>query len=92
MIWIALYIWSDLWEMKFNTNKCKAIHYGKDNPNIIYSMNNTEFHEVNEGKDLGILFQKDLKFSQHISSKINKSNSILGLIGRYFLIWTVINL
>jgi hypothetical protein len=25
-----------------------------------------------------------LKFSQHISSKINKSNSILGLIGRSF--------
>ena len=53
-------------------------------PNIIYSMNNTELHEVNEEKDLGILFQKDLKFSQHISSKINKSNSILGLIGRSF--------
>ena len=38
----ALYTWSDLWEMKFNTNKCKAIHYGKDNPNIIYTMNNTK--------------------------------------------------
>ena len=30
------------------------------------------------------MFQKDLKLSQHISSKINKPNSTLGLINRTF--------
>ena len=30
------------------------------------------------------MFQKDLKFTQHISSKINKANSTLGLINQTF--------
>ena len=47
-------------------------------------MNNIEIIEEDQEKDLGIVFQKDLKYSQHISSKINKANSILGLIRRSF--------
>ncbi|CAC5382992.1 unnamed protein product [Mytilus coruscus] len=50
----ALYTWSDLWDMKFNVDKCKTMHYGRDNPNHFYTMNDTELQEVNEEKDLGI--------------------------------------
>lgn len=80
----ALYSWSNIWDMKFNVDKCKTVHYGRNNPQHVYTMNNIDLQEVNEEKDLGIIFQNDLKFSQHISGKINKANSILGLISRTF--------
>ncbi|CAG2205822.1 unnamed protein product [Mytilus edulis] len=81
----ALYDWSKLWDMKFNVNKCKQIHYGRNNPENVYTMNNIDIIKDEQEKDLGIIFQNDLKFSQHISSKINKANSILGLINRTFI-------
>ncbi|CAC5382530.1 unnamed protein product [Mytilus coruscus] len=80
----ALYTWSDLWDMKFNVDKCKMMHNGRESSNHVYNMNDTELREVNEEKNLGVLFQNNLKFSQHISSKANKANSILGLINRTF--------
>ena len=40
--------------------------------------------EDEQEKDLGIIFQKDLKFTRHISGKINKANSTLGLISWTF--------
>ncbi|CAC5382676.1 unnamed protein product [Mytilus coruscus] len=80
----ALYNWSKLWDMKCNMDKCKRIHYRKNNPENVYTMNNIHITKDEQEKDLGIIFQKDLKFSQHISSKINKANSILSLINRTF--------
>ena len=43
-------------------------------------MNNKNLTPVEEECDLGVTFSKDLKFSQHISKKINNVNSILALI------------
>ena len=39
---------------------------------------------VNHEKDLGVIFQDDLKFDQHISYAVNKANKILGLVKRSF--------
>ena len=35
-------------------------------------------------KDLGITFQDDLQFTKHLADKVNKANSMLGLIHRSF--------
>ena len=35
-------------------------------------------------KDLGIQFQSNLKFDQHITTIVNKANQLLGLIKRSF--------
>lgn len=45
-------------------------------------INNKNLAPVEEECDLGVTFSTDLKFSQHISKKINKANStsILALI------------
>ena len=32
-------------------------------------------------KDLGVTFQADLSFKNHIADKINKANCMLGIIG-----------
>ena len=60
--------------------KCKVIHYGQNNPESEYVMNNKELESVDEECDLAVSFTRDLKFSQHIAKKINKANSILTLI------------
>jgi len=33
---------------------------------------------------LGVIFQSDMSFKEHIASQINKANSMLGLIKRNF--------
>ncbi|MES9879908.1 MAG: reverse transcriptase family protein [Sedimenticola sp.] len=80
----SLCSWADLWQLRFNVSKCKAIHYGRDNQEHMYSMNSVNLEIVSEEKDLGITFQQNLKFSSHIASKVNKANSMLSLIVRSF--------
>ena len=46
--------------------------------------NIVEITRVEKEKDLGVIFDKDLKFSAHISEKINKANRNLGLINKNF--------
>lgn len=80
----ALCTWADLWQLVFNVMKCKTIHYGRNNQDYQYTMKFEDIESVDEEKDLGVLFQQDLKFSNHISSKVNKANSVLSLILRSF--------
>ncbi len=44
----------------------------------------TQINQVDKEKDLGITFQNNLKFNQHISEKISKANRNLGLIFKTF--------
>ena len=49
--------------------------------------NTVDIKEVEQEKDLGIIFQQDLKFDQHVSMVmmvVNKANRVLGLIKRTF--------
>ena len=68
--------WSNIWQILFHVLKCMVIHYGRGYPECSYY--------VTEEKDLDVLFQKDLKYSSHISQKINKANSMLAIIKRTF--------
>ena len=72
--------WAELWELTFIVLKCKIIHYGLNNSEHEYTMNNQQLKPVEEECDLGVTFSRDLKFSRHIAKKINKANSILALI------------
>ena len=47
-------------------------------------MNFEDIDSPEEEKDLGVIFQQDLKFSNHIATKVNKANSMLSLIVRTF--------
>ena len=81
--------WTTKWLLFFNANKCKVLHIGANNPNFTYKMvdknNNTvDIKVVEQEKDLGVIFQKNLKFDKHISLAVNKANRILGLVKRTF--------
>ena len=73
----------------FNLNKCKVLHLGLNDPQYEYKMadmngNLIDVQKVENEKDLGIIFQSNMKFDQHISMTVNKANKILGLIERTF--------
>ena len=64
------------------------MHAGKNNPEFNYTMKvdnvEVEIAECEEEKDLGVTFDKLLKFDVHIQNSINKANRVLGIIKRSF--------
>ncbi len=80
--------WSTTWQLKFNISKCKTMHLGHHNIRQTYQMGQgnerTNLLQVSSEKDLGVTFQDDLQFSQHIADKVKKANSMLGLVRRSF--------
>ena len=68
--------------MSFNVDKCKVMHVGKRNENHQYIMNNQVLQAVDEEKDLGVIFTKDMKSSKQCTAARNKANRVLGLINR----------
>lgn len=87
---LTLCDWSDDWLLRFNVLKCKYIQYGIVNFVFEYQMrdihgNTTSLLKDSQEKDLGIIFQDNLKFDQHISNAVGRANRILGLIKRSFI-------
>ena len=56
--------WSDTWNMLFNEKKCKVMHFGRNNIQQSYSINNVTLEKSNAEKDVGILVSDDLKPSE----------------------------
>ena len=80
--------WSDKWQLRFNSSKCKVIHLGYNNSKAVYSMNcngsKVVLESSAEEKDLGVWIDDKLKFASHVGHVVAKSNQILGLIKRSF--------
>lgn len=79
--------WSDTWLLKFNPDKCHVLTLGKfENIRYThrYSIYGNELEHVFDEKDLGVRIDSGLNFEEHISEKIKKANSMMGLIRRTF--------
>jgi hypothetical protein len=82
--------WSKKWLLTFHPNKCKSMTIGKQpaSRGTIYKLNypNTvyELEKVDNEKDLGVIIDSDLNFDKHINEKVNKANSMFGMIRRSF--------
>ena len=68
-------LWSKEWFLHFNIDKCNILHFGKNNPNIEYNMEEKLISASRTIKDLGIIFEDDFKFEEHMSKIINNANS-----------------
>ena len=79
--------WSKRWLLEFHPEKCHVLTLGKHH-NIIhahrYTLNGKNLEHVFEEKDLGVVIDSSLSFDEHISTKVKKANSIVGLIRRSF--------
>jgi len=88
----ALKEWSDYWLLKLNINKCNVglLSMSYSNTIIKYkysaSVDNMIFdlERYNKVIDLGVIVDSKLPFSDHITEKVNKAYSILGIIKRNF--------
>ena len=76
--------WADTWKMSFHPDKCKAMHFGKNNKKFIYLMGNNIVNTTTDEKDLGVTVSDDLCWSRHISNCIKKANRTLGMIKHTF--------
>ena len=77
-----LIAWADRWQMEFNSKKCQVMHLGKDNTNFNYEMEGCWLEAVEEGKDLGVVIDRTMKFSKQCLEARNRANRILGFINR----------
>ena len=71
----SLQHWSNKWLLQFHPDKCHVLTLGKfDNIRYThrYSIYEHELEHVFEEKDLGVTFESDLKFDEHISQKLGR--------------------
>ena len=83
----ALGRWSKDWLLQFNLEKCHVLTLGRHQDikhAHRYCLNDQELEHVFQEKDLGVIFDTELKFEEHIAAKVNKANSIIGVIRRSF--------
>jgi hypothetical protein len=80
--------WAIKWRMLFNIEKCRekcilatTITYSMLDPSQSKRVN---LQSTCCERDLGVYLDKELKFSHHITTKVNKANQILGMIRRTF--------
>ena len=83
-----LQLWSDTWHLRFNAEKCKVMHIGKNNEPYGYQMTSkgqcVTLESVRLERDLGVSFDSELKFKEHINTQVVKANRLLALLRRGF--------
>ena len=85
----ALFQWSEDWQMMFNKDKCKVIHFGRKNEHFNYTMGGyapagAVLERSVEEKDLGVLVHESLKPATQCAKVIKKANQVLGQMARSF--------
>ena len=77
--------------MRFHPSKCKVLMVSKFNPPLIdilpfvqfyYTMDNKILDYVSSERDLGVIMNRTLNFTEHANSLYSKANQRLGLLKR----------
>ncbi len=77
--------WADQWQMAFNVSKCHTMHITsprkapKEHP---YVMRGTALTAVNESPYLGVMFNRNMKWTPHIDNIVAKGKRLLGFLRR----------
>jgi hypothetical protein len=66
----SLSLWARLWELEFNIQECKTVHFGKKNEKWQYPISKGDVSRQLIGslaaeRDLGIVVEEELKFHRH---------------------------
>ena len=73
--------------MEMNNNKCSMIFFHKndlsDNKYFLHININKPLDRVSSVRDLGIIIDSNLQFTEHVNIVINKANKQLGFIMRH---------
>ena len=68
--------------MLFNVEECVVMHIGINNKLYSYNMNNATLNAVDMERDLGVIINKNGKFSDQCLMAAKKANCVLGMIIR----------
>ncbi len=71
-------------DLSLQPAKCQAFHLGHGNPSFQYSISGQGILSVESVCDLGVLFDEELKFSQHCTVVARKASSIANMLLRVF--------
>ena len=86
---IRLCEWCKQWLLQFSIQKCKTVQFGNVKHNCIYRMRDSKNTMIDlpiaeEEKDLGVTFEKSLKFNKHVMEVVNRTKKLTGMIKRTF--------
>ena len=72
--------------MNFNVDKCSVlvVNTSQSSLQASYSLDGNPLQISQETKYLGVVIQSDLKFTDHVYTKISKAKRQLGMIKRTF--------
>jgi len=77
--------WCALWQLKLNVSKCLSVRFGLvDRPSLDYSISGTPLQKVTSTRDLGVVFDSKLSFSEHCHKISNKGFSRVNMLLRCF--------
>ena len=63
-----------LYKLTINVDKCSILKFGRNsNSNFIFTINGQPIRTKNSEKDLGIQIDKDLKYHDEASKKVQKA-------------------
>ena len=66
--------WTDDWQIKFNSFKCKVLYQGKKNPKYEYRIDDIIVEESKVEKDLGIYISNDVNWNHYKQKKTWRLN------------------
>lgn len=76
--------WCSLNGMEVNASKCKIIRFNRTRSDIVfdYKLMDKTLEKVTSIRDLGLIVDNKLRFSEHISATIAKAFVVLGFVRR----------
>jgi hypothetical protein len=81
---VCLCAWCDVNKLYLNVRKCKVITFSRAKVQVIcdYSLNGQNLERVSLIRDLGVLMDFKLTFSEHVDLTVSKTRQMLGFIMR----------
>ena len=79
--------WSNTWQLKFNSEKCKVMHIGHSCATEYYvteGSSRKKLQTVQQGKDLGIIVSSNLKSSQQCIKAAATARRVIAMVRRNF--------
>jgi hypothetical protein len=77
-------LWSKMWQLKVNVNKCNVLRIGSNCVFGEYTFNGDIFPRIDQALDLGIVVSENLRFSEYINECTSKAFSRSFLIFKGF--------
>ena len=77
--------WSKEWLLDFNIDKCLIMHYGTNNKENQYQMDNKILPKSISERDLGVVFNRNLKWKEQVTVCASKANQMLGMLKKSFI-------